>query len=462
MGILKYKIFRFFDKKKILLLGFARSNKAIADILDECKISFDIADKDKNSVSDEQFKNSKFKLFFGENYLDNILSYDIIFRSPGIKYNEKMKEAKNRNIEFTSEIAFFCQFCKSKNIFAVTGSDGKTTSSNIIYEILKKSGKNVFIGGNIGTPIVSNLFDISENDFVVLELSSFQLFDSKIKPSVAVVTNISENHLDWHSDFDEYLESKINVSRCQDNKDVLILNYDNRFSKYIDKKVSSEVRFFSIKNKIPHGCFIDNENIYFSDGKNEEKIINKNEIKIPGMHNVENFMSAISACFDYVNLDDIRFVCRHFSGVEHRIEFVCEINGVKYFNDSIASSPTRVMKGALSIFTKDVILVAGGYDKKLDFSELADHICKKVKVLILMGQTADKIEDCVLKSGIIMKPKIFKVNSMKEAVLLSYRNSSQNDVVLLSPSCASFGMYKNFEERGSDFKNCVLNLENKI
>lgn len=460
MDNLKSEIFKYFEEKKILLLGFARSNKAVSKLLDECEINFDVADE--KLIDIESFKNSKVSFLFGEKYLDKISDYDVIFRSPGIKYNDKMKEALKKGVEFTSEISLFFKFCRSKNIFAITGSDGKTTSSNMIYEMLKKSGKRVFIGGNIGIPIISHIFDISENDFVVLELSSFQLFDSKIKPKVAVITNISENHLDWHSNFDEYLKSKMNISRYQDKEDTLILNYDDKFSNYIVGQVSSSVRFFSMKNKITSGCSLRDHNIYFSDGKNEKMVINIDRIKIPGMHNIENFMSAISACFDYVKIDDIRFVCENFSGVEHRIEFVCEINGVKYFDDSIASSPTRVIKGALSVFTRNIILIAGGYDKKLDFNELADHVCKKVKVLILMGQTADKIRDCVLKSRVKTKPKIFKVDSMKEAVYVSYRNSSRNDVILLSPSCASFGMYKNFEERGNDFKNCVLDLKNSI
>ncbi len=460
MDNLKSEIFKYFEGKKILLLGFARSNRAVSKLFDECEINFDVADEKLIDIG--SFRNSKVDFFFGEKYLDAISNYDAVFRSPGIKYNNKMKEALKKGVEFTSEISLFFRFCKSKNIFAVTGSDGKTTSSNMIYEMLKKSGKRVFIGGNIGIPIISYIFDILENDFVILELSSFQLFDSKIKPKVAVVTNISENHLDWHSNFDEYLESKMNVFRYQDKEDTLILNYDDKFSSYIGKQVSPNVRFFSTKNKISNGCFLRDHSIYFSDGKNENIIINIDKLKIPGTHNVENFMSAISACFDYVRIDDIRFVCENFSGVEHRIEFVREINGVRYFDDSIASSPTRVIKGALSVFTKNIILIAGGYDKKLDFHELADQICKKVKVLILMGQTADKIKDCVLKSRVKTKPKIFKVDSMKEAVWFSYRNSSQNDVVLLSPSCASFGMYKNFEERGNDFKNCVLNLKNSV
>lgn len=459
--ILKKEITKYLENKKIGLIGFGRSNYAVAKILDKYNIDFKVFDKNDCSEKLHEFKNSKIEYSFGDNYLDKI-NCDILVRSPVVKYSSEIYEAIKNGTEIVSEMSLFLKFCKSKNIFAITGSDGKTTSSNIIYELLKKSGKKVFLGGNIGLPMISKLFEISEDDYVVIELSSFQLFDCKIKPKIASITNISENHLDWHKDFNDYLESKTNIVKYQDENDLLVLNYDNEFSDYIKNKSKAKIRYFSSKSKLSNGCFLDKNEIVFAENNKILNIIDKNEIKIPGMHNVENFLLSISSCFDFVNIDDIRYVCKNFSGVNHRIKFINEIDGVKYFNDSIASTPTRVIKGAFSVFDKNIILIAGGYDKKLDFHEFADYICKKVKVLVLIGQTANRIEECVLKSKISSKPKIFKVNSMREAVSVCYRNSIKNDVVLLSPACASFGMYKDFEERGNDFKNCVNELKNNF
>lgn len=461
-NVLKDEIFKYFKGKKISLLGFGRSNYSISKIFDKCGIDFKILDKTDRFDKINEFKNSKVEYLFGEDYLSDISNCDIVFRSPGIKYNDEMKNAVKNGVKFTSEISFFYKFCRSKNIFAITGSDGKTTSSNIIYEILKKSGKKVFLGGNVGIPVSSYIFEILKDDFIVLELSSFQLFDCKIRAKVSLITNISENHLDWHTNFEEYTNTKSNIFKNQNYDDLLVLNYDDKYSSYMKNKAKSKIRFFSLKNKLSNGTFLDDNQICFSENGNMFEVIDINNIKIPGMHNVENFMSAISCCFDFVSIDDIRYVCKNFSGVKHRIEFVSEINGVKYFDDSIASTPNRVIKGSLSLFKNNIILIAGGYDKKLDFKEFADCVCKKVKSLILMGQTANKIEKCVLESNVKTKPKIVKVSSMYEAVLESYRNSSQNDVVLLSPSCASFGMYNDFEERGNDFKKCVLKLKNSV
>ena len=458
---MKNKLIEYLENKKISLIGFGRSNYEIAKILDKYGIGFKVLDKNDCSEKLHEFKNSKVEYSFGDSYLDKI-DCDILIRSPVVKYSDKIYDAIKNGTKVLSEMSLFVEFCKSKNIFAITGSDGKTTSSNIVYELLKRSGKKVFIGGNIGIPMISKIFEIGENDYVVIELSSFQLFDCKIKPKIASITNISENHLDWHKDFNDYLDSKCNIVKYQDENDLLVLNYDNEFSDYIKNKSKAKIRFFSSKSRVSNGCFLDNDEIIFSENGKLTNIINRNEIKIKGMHNVENFLLSISSCFDFVRLDDIKYVCRNFSGVNHRIKFISEINGVKYFNDSIASSPTRVIKGALSVFDKNIILIAGGYDKKLDFHELADQICKKVKILVLMGQTADQIKDSVLKSEVSIKPKIFKVNSMKEAVSVCYRNSIKNDVVLLSPACASFGMYKDFEERGNDFKNCVDKIKQNI
>ncbi len=485
--ILKEKIFGYLKDKKIVLLGFGVSNQAVAKFLDELAINFQVRDQ-KNCDLNIKFKNSKPEFIFGENYLKN-LNCDLIFRSPGIRSDL----IEDKSCILSSEIEFFLKFCPTENVFAITGSDGKSTTTSIIYELLKSSGKKVFLGGNIGKPILPQICKISDKDFVVLELSSFQLMTCKINPKVAVITNISENHLDWHKNFDEYVDSKINIFKDQgknpalsQNENVLPLktmlsyghrpermnyfksSYDNLFVSNFDCKILNEIsekatrkkRFFSVKSKISDGCYLDKDGyINFCENDKVFKIIHKNEIKIPGIHNIENFMAAISACYNFVSLENIKFVANNFKGLPHRIEFVAEIGGARYYDDSIASTPNRVLKGAFSIFENNIILIAGGYDKNLNFKEFGEKICDKVKILILIGRAAEKIENCVKNCKNFKKPKIFKADSMKSAVNFAYHNAFNNDVILLSPACASFGMYSNFEERGTDFKNCVLNLK---
>ncbi len=446
-------IYDYLKNKRIILLGFGKSNSAIANILDDLKINFEI--RDKNNCSDKlHFKNSKVNHIFGENYSEN-LDCDIIFRSPGIRPDiEGINLAIKKGAILSSEVDLFMKFCPSKNIFAVTGSDGKSTITSIVYEFLKSSKKNVFFGGNIGVPIISQMDKISSDSYIVLELSSFQLMYSNINPKIAIISNISENHLDWHLNFDEYISSKFNIFK--NNPELLVINEDDYI---LNKLKGSNIRSFSLSNKTENGCYINkNNDIIFSNHGEESKVINCKDIKIPGIHNIYNYMASISACFDFVSTEDIKYVAQNFKGLRHRIEFIDEINGVKYYNDSIASTPNRVIKGSLSVFKNNIILIAGGYDKNLEFDKFADIVCNKVKVIILIGQTSDKIEKCINDSNFVKKPRIFKASSMVDAVSLAKSNSVANDIVLLSPACASFGMYNNFEERGMDFKKCVLNL----
>ena len=460
MNFCKNKIFEYLKNKSISLLGFGKSNRAVASLLNELGLNFQVRDKHECYGMLENFKNSKIDSFFGENYLED-LNCDIIFRTPVIRPDiQEISEAVKYGSICSSEIDLFLKFCPTKNIFAVTGSDGKSTTTSLIYEILKSSGKDVFLGGNIGIPIISQIDNISNDSFVVLELSSFQLISCNINPKVSIITNISENHLDWHINFNEYVLSKSNIFNNQSENNTLVINFDDELSKKISSNCKASKRFFSLKHKLKNGSYLDSDG-YLVHTKNQEvyKIIHKNDIKIPGIHNVSNFLSSICACLDYVSTDDIRYVAKNFPGLSHRIEFVRRINDVEYYDDSIASTPNRVINGSLSLFDKNIILIAGGYDKNLNYDEFANMVCRKVKILILIGQTTDKIESCVLKLKSDRIPKIFKASSMIEAVNFAYVNSSKNDKVLLSPACASFGMYNNFEERGNDFKLCVLSLE---
>ncbi|MDR1364710.1 MAG: UDP-N-acetylmuramoyl-L-alanine--D-glutamate ligase [Oscillospiraceae bacterium] len=454
--------FKFLHNKKIMLLGLGRSNLALAKILNKNSIDFEIRDASEQVIN-FNFNNSKVKFRFGSDYLKD-LDFDIIFRSPGVSYScQELILARNRGAKISSEIELFFDICPCK-ICGITGSDGKTTTTTLIYKILKKMGLNVFIGGNIGTPIISKINKIKKHSIAIVELSSFQLISMQKSPQISVITNVSPNHLDVHKDLQDYFQAKFNIIKYQTSKDFIILNFEDKNLRSIAENAKSNVKFFSSKQKA-NGAFIDQNGMIKIYYKNAEiSMFNKNEIKIPGNHNVENFLAAIcssmSICKDCSEkfINSVRYVARNFIGVEHRIEFVDEINGVKFYNDSIASSPTRTIKGALSVFKdNNIILIAGGYDKKLSFHELAVEICKKVKVLVLLGESASKINEAVRK--ISKKIIIIYTKSMKEAIEISFSNASEGDIILLSPACASFGLYKNFEERGKDFKNIVKKIK---
>ncbi|MDR1240459.1 MAG: UDP-N-acetylmuramoyl-L-alanine--D-glutamate ligase [Oscillospiraceae bacterium] len=455
-GLIYQEIFKFLNKKEITLIGLGRSNLEVAKILDKFGIDFNVCDV-RLKISDLNLKKSKVKFNLGANYLKR-LKGDLIFRSPVVSCHcEELNKAKKRGALVTSESELFFRFCPC-NICGVTGSDGKTTVTTLIYEILKNASQDVFIGGNIGFPLLPLFENLKRTSIVVAELSSFQLISMRKSPKFSVITNISPNHLDIHKDFSEYIFSKFNALFYQNENDFAILNYEDEILRSISKKIKSNVRFFSSKRKVK-GVWLDENGFIILSLNNEDiYLIHRSELKIPGKHNLENFMAAVCTCSCMMDIKNIihaiKITAENFSGVEHRIEFVCENDGVKFYNDSIASSPTRTIKGALSVFdAKNVILIAGGYNKKLSFEEFGNEICQKVKVLILIGNSAPEIRKAVMSSEFIEKPLIFNANSMKEAVFLSNKNAKKGDVVLLSPACASFDMYKNFEERGNDFKN---------
>ena len=409
------------------------------------------------SICDE-LENAGTTLSLGEDYLKK-LEVDVIFRTPGMSFNlPELKEARRRGIAVTSEMEVFFDLCPAK-IFAITGSDGKTTTTTLIAEMLKREGYTVHVGGNIGTPLLPRIDEIKPTDYVVVELSSFQLISMRKSPDVAVVTNVAPNHLDVHKDMDEYVEAKKNVLLHQGAFSRTVLNYDNEITNSFRDLVRGQSLGFSMENPVKNGAWLDDDgylNMCYR-GINAP-IMHKSDITILGDHNVANYLAAISAVWGYVGADNIRLVAKEFAGVPHRIEFVREVNGVRYFNDSIASSPTRTIAG-LKAFDRKVILLAGGYDKQIPFEPMAPYVINKVKLLILTGPTAEKIEKAVKEHPEYKgSPKIIKAKDLDDAVKISYDTAVKGDIVTLSPACASFDAFPNFAVRGNYFKELVNKL----
>jgi len=374
---------------------------------------------------------------------------------------DELVEMRNRGVVVTSEMEVFFDLCPCK-IYAITGSDGKTTTTSIIAQMLQAQGKTVHLGGNIGKPLLPEIESIGYDDAAVVELSSFQLISMRKGPDVAVVTNLAPNHLDIHKDMQEYIDAKKNLVIHQGAFSRVVLNKDNEITNGFEPECRGRVLKFSRKSQLNNGAYLDeNNNIVFADNGKKTVVMNIADIKIPGMHNVENYMAAISAVWGEVSVENIVNVAKTFAGVEHRAEFVREFEGVKYYNDSIASSPTRTALGTLSLYDFKIILIAGGYDKKIPYDGLGPVICDKVKYLILMGATAPKIKAAVLNADNYSdgNPTIIEVSNMEEAVAKAREVAKPGDLVSMSPASASFDLYKNFDQRGKHFKSIVNGLK---
>lgn len=450
MNAVEYK--KTLKDKKISVIGVGVSNVPLIRFLVEGGAKVTAHDKktvDKLGDTYTELLNLGVVFVLGEDYLKNIPEdTEIIFKTPGLRGDvPELIKAKEKGVEITSEMELFFRLCPCK-IIAVTGSDGKTTTTTLIGEMLKKEGYTCYIGGNIGKPLIGEVEKMSETDIAVLELSSFQLFSMKQSADIAVITNVTPNHLDWHKDFDEYIESKKNIMKYQNSKSVLVTNSDNEITKKIGNDAVGENRTFSFKSE-SLVCFKDGFISY-----NGESIVKAEDIIIPGNHNVENYMAAIAATRDFVAKETVEFVAKNFGGVAHRIELVRELDGVKYYNDSIASSPARTTAG-LESFNQKVILIAGGYDKKIPFDKFGEVVNEKVKKLVLIGATSDKIEAAVKKAPNYVGLSIIRETEFKKAVESARACAQKGDIVLLSPACASFDLFGNFEERGNTFKKIV-------
>lgn len=396
------------------------------------------------------------KCLFGKTYLSKLHGFDLILRSPScLPTIPELQEEAERGAIVTTEVELLMKMCPCQ-IIGVTGSDGKTTTTTLIYEILKKARYNCYVGGNIGIPLFTKLNEILPDDKVVLELSSFQLMGMEISPDISVITNITPNHLNVHKDFEEYIEAKKNIFKYQDRDGILILNYDNEITRNCAAETKGKVIFFSSKEKLDNGYIVEGDVIKECDDKLRKHIVSSKELIIRGRHNYENICSAIAATKTLVDLQTAIDVIKSFPGVEHRIEFVKEINGVKWYNDSASSTPSRTISG-LNAFNEEIVLIAGGADKNLDYTPIAKPILSKVKTLILMGQTAGKIFDSVKEEQERENKEIniYMVNSLSQAVILAKRYATPGQVVLFSPASTSFDMFKNMYDRGQKFKDIV-------
>ena len=444
--------------KTVAVIGVGVSNTPLLELLLAEGIRVTACDKRSREQMGEQAEHLEqlgCELHLGADYLKD-LDADVIFRTPGLRPDvPEIAACVDRGAVLTSEMEVFFEVCPC-TIIAVTGSDGKTTTTTIIAELLKAAGKRVWVGGNIGHPLLCEADGMLATDYAVLELSSFQLMTMKHSPHIAVVTNLAPNHLDVHRDMAEYVAAKENIFRHQSGEDVAVFNADNDITAEQSRRAPGRARLFSRQDEVADGVFLRGEDIVCRSGGRERVVMTAGDIKIPGVHNVENYMAAIAAVDGLVPDEVIRDFAREFGGVEHRIELVRTYRGVRYYNDSIASSPSRTIAGLRS-FHEKVILIAGGYDKHIPFDVLGPEIVEHVKLLVLCGATADKIRAAVenapgYEPG---KPEIRDVTPFTAAVEAARDRAQPGDVVTLSPACAAFDQFKNFAERGKFFKSIV-------
>lgn len=453
--------FKSLRKKKIACLGIGVSHLDVIRLFAQKGAAVTACDKRSREELGEtarELESLGVALKLGNDYLENI-DAEMVLRTPGMKWSlPQLVSLRERGVNLTSEMELFFGLCPCP-IIAVTGSDGKTTTTTLIAEMLRAGGGTVHLGGNIGRALLPVIEEINPEDAAVVELSSFQLISMRRSPAVAVVTNISPNHLDWHSDMEEYINAKKNILRYQSAEGRAVLCRDGENCREFAHEAKGSVAWFSMKEPVENGAFLRDRELFLARGGIEEKIVSASEIRLPGEHNIANVLAAIAAAQGLAGTDAMRRVAREFAGVEHRIEFVRELDGVKWFNDSIASSPTRTIAG-LRTLGRNLVIIAGGRDKGVPFDAMAPEICSRVRLLILAGEAAGKIEAAVLACADYApgSPEIIRAADIPEAVQIARERTAPGDIVSLSPACTSFDRYANFEERGKHFKRLVGEL----
>lgn len=452
--------------KKVAFIGAGVSHKRCIEQFVELGAQVTLCDQ-KKSLEDfgayaDTLRRLHVRLSLGEHYTDGFAGQDIIMRTPGYEYYKpELQAALQAGTKVTSEVELFFELCPCE-IVAVTGSDGKTTTTTLISKMFEAAGRKVFLGGNIGAALLPQLADVTPEAVAVVELSSFQLISMRVSPKVAVVTNVTPNHLDHHKDMQEYIDAKRNILLWQVPPCRAVLGFENEISRGMQKDCKGEQVWFTRLHDTDKGAFLreSDDTLCYAENGVVTPILPRAEVKLRGLHNVENLLATIAAVWDRVPVEAMRQVGSTFTGVEHRIEPVRTLDGVTYYNDSIASSPTRTIAGLRS-FNQKIILIAGGYDKKIPYEPLAPEILAHVKTLVLMGATGPRIEAAVRACPGFDESAltILHADSMQHAVELARGAAQPGDVVSLSPASASFDLYPNFEVRGRDYKNIVNNLK---
>ena len=452
--------------KKVAFIGAGVSHKRCIEQFVELGAQVTLCDQ-KKSLEDfgayaDTLRRLHVRLSLGEHYTDGFAGQDIIMRTPGYEYYKpELQAALQAGTKVTSEVELFFELCPCE-IVAVTGSDGKTTTTTLISKMFEAAGRKVFLGGNIGAALLPQLADVTPEAVAVVELSSFQLISMRVSPKVAVVTNVTPNHLDHHKDMQEYIDAKRNILLWQVPPCRAVLGFENEISRGMQKDCKGEQVWFTRLHDTDKGAFLreSDDTLCYAENGVVTPILPRAEVKLRGLHNVENLLAAIAAVWGRVPVEAMRQVGSTFTGVEHRIEPVRTLDGVTYYNDSIASSPTRTIAGLRS-FDQKIILIAGGYDKKIPYEPLAPEILAHVKTLVLMGATGPRIEAAVRACPGFDESAltILHADSMQHAVELARGAARPGDVVSLSPASASFDLYPNFEVRGRDYKNIVNNLK---
>ena len=452
--------------KKVAFIGAGVSHKRCIEQFVELGAQVTLCDQ-KKSLEDfgayaDTLRRLHVRLSLGEHYTDGFAGQDIIMRTPGYEYYKpELQAALQAGTKVTSEVELFFELCPCE-IVAVTGSDGKTTTTTLISKMFEAAGRKVFLGGNIGAALLPQLADVTPEAVAVVELSSFQLISMRVSPKVAVVTNVTPNHLDHHKDMQEYIDAKRNILLWQVPPCRAVLGFENDISRGMQSDCKGEQVWFTRLHETDKGAFLreSDDTLCYAENGVVTPILPRAEVKLRGLHNVENLLAAIAAVWGRVPVEAMRQVGSTFTGVEHRIEPVRTLDGVTYYNDSIASSPTRTIAGLRS-FNQKIILIAGGYDKKIPYEPLAPEIRAHVKTLVLMGATGPRIEAAVRACPGFDESAltILHADSMQHAVELARSAAQPGDVVSLSPASASFDLYPNFEVRGRDYKNIVKNLK---
>ena len=462
MKLTEYK--NYVRGKRVSVIGMGISNAPLAEFLNGCGAV--VTARDKKTPKElgevyEKLSSAGIKFVCGQDYLSG-LDDEMIFRAPGIRYDiPELAAASAKGAQLCSEMELFFELCPCE-IIGITGSDGKTTTTTVTSLILKKqaeldgSGTKIWLGGNIGTPLIAHVEEIKPDDICVVELSSFQLHRMVQSPHTAAITNITPNHLNWHTDMQEYINAKTNIFTHQSSNDKVVLNYENDITRELAEKAPGSVYFFSSKQTPPSDNAVYEEDgvIYLRRNGVAEKVINTSDIRLVGRHNAENYMTAIALTSDYASPRAVYEVAKEFPGVEHRLEFVRELDGVKYYNGSIDSSPTRTI-AALSCFNTPVVVILGGYDKNLDYEPLCEPLYEHAHTAVLTGQNAEKIFKALCDHGIPDAFNIVKEPDFEKAVYAAKAAAKPGDTVILSPAAASFDRFKNFEERGKIYKEIV-------